>query len=78
MADLEEIAILAAIRLQELAQQASRLGTGLQNAAPAEKAGGANASIQYLQTVADILSKAAKECIKLGPTHMHDSTSNSE
>lgn len=70
MADLDEITVATAARLQELAQQASRLGTGLQNAAPVEKTGVSNPSIQYLFGVADILSKATKECIKLGPAHM--------
>jgi len=70
MADLELIAVSASATLQEIAEQAARLGTALQNAAPADKAASPNHSIQYLHAAADILQKAAKECVKLGPAHM--------
>lgn len=78
MADLEEIAVSVAVRLQEIAQQAARLGAGLQNAAPADQAGTQNPSIQYLLAVSDVLGKSAKECIMLGPKHMHAPKPESE
>ena len=65
---MSDIAVLtAAVKtaLLEIAKQASGLGTGLQNAAPGEKQGTPNHSIQYLLSTADNLAKLAEECEKI-------------
>lgn len=62
---MSEIAVLAAsakTTLNEIAKQAMALGTGLQNAAPGEKSGSPNNSVQYLLTTSEALAKIAAEC----------------
>lgn len=65
---MSEMAIIAASMkstLKEIAKQATALGTGLQNAAPGDKTGAPNNSVQYLLSVAENLAKIAEECDKL-------------
>lgn len=62
---MSEIAILAASvksSLLEISKQASALGIGLQNAAPGEKLGMPNNSVQYLLEISEVLAKLAEEC----------------
>lgn len=57
-------AILAAsikVALREIAKQAKTLGTGLQNAAPGDKAGTPNNTVQYLLSMAENIEKTAEE-----------------
>lgn len=73
---MTDIAILAAsikTTLLEVSKQASALGVGLQNAAPADKSGTPNNSVQYLLEVSENLSKLAELCDKLLSTTSHDS-----
>ena len=65
MSDIAIIAASVQATLKEIAKQASALGTGLQNAAPGEKAGTPNNSIQYLLSTAENIAKVAEECGKL-------------
>ncbi|MBV9575648.1 MAG: hypothetical protein JO149_03395 [Gammaproteobacteria bacterium] len=65
---MTEVAIIAASMkstLKEIAKQAMALGTGLQNAAPGDKTGAPNNSVQYLLTIAENLGQLAEECDKL-------------
>lgn len=65
MSDTAILASQAKAVLLEVARQANALGVGLQNAAPADKAGTPNNSIQYLLDVAAYLTKKAEECDSL-------------
>jgi len=65
MSDIAIIAASVQATLKEIAKQASALGTGLQNAAPGEKAGTPNNSIQYLLSTAENIAKVSEECGKL-------------
>lgn len=65
MSDIAIVAASAKATLTEIAKQSSALATGLQNAAPGDKAGIPNNSVLYLQSVAENLSKIADECDKL-------------
>ena len=65
MIDLAIITASMKTTFLEVAKQASALGTGLQNAAPGDKSGAPNPSIQYLLTIADKLVKLAEDCDKL-------------
>jgi hypothetical protein len=63
-----EIAVLAVSiksTLHEIAKQSSALGVGLQNAAPGEKVGTPNNTIQYLLETSDNLNQKADECDKI-------------
>lgn len=65
---MSELAIITASMqgtLKEIAKQASALGTGLQNAAPGDKLGTPNNSVQYLLAIAETLDQVAEECGKL-------------
>ncbi|OGT63267.1 MAG: hypothetical protein A3E85_06155 [Gammaproteobacteria bacterium RIFCSPHIGHO2_12_FULL_45_12] len=55
--------------LLDIARQASLLGDGLQNAAPGEKAVSPNASVQYLLTIAEELTRMAEACDDFMPPH---------
>jgi hypothetical protein len=62
---MSDIAIIAAFTkksLHDLSGQLRRLGEGLQNAAPGEKMGAPNKSVQYLLAAADHLMELAAEC----------------
>lgn len=62
---MSENAILAATvktTLLEIAKQAGALGVGLQNAAPGEKTGTPNNSVQYLLHTSESILKIATEC----------------
>ncbi len=61
MSDTAILASQVKAVLLEVAKQANALGVGLQNAAPADKAGAPNNSIQYLLDVAVYLTKKAEE-----------------
>lgn len=62
MSDLTILAATIKASLQEVAKQAAGLGTGLQNAAPGDKAGKPNNSVEYLLTISDTLEKFATQC----------------
>ena len=68
MSDLAIIAALVKSTLLEIAKQELALGTGLQNAAPGDKTGQPNRSVQYLIDSSEILTKLAEECDELVPT----------
>jgi hypothetical protein len=78
MSDFDELIISTAAMLHREAQHASRLGTGLQNVAPAQSVDQTNHSIQYLQAMGDVLEKASKECLLLGPLHLQETADKSE
>lgn len=62
MSDTAIITSTARTTLLEIAKQAAALGTGLQNAAPGDKTGAPNNSVQYLLAISEALSKIAEEC----------------
>lgn len=62
---MSDLAILAAsikTALLDIAKQAQALGVGLQNAAPGDKLGAPNNTVQYLLETAENLAKMAQEC----------------
>ncbi len=62
---MSDVAIMAATiksKLLEVAKQAAALGEGLQNAAPGDKAGSANPSVQYLLAISESLKTLANDC----------------
>ena len=65
MTDTAIITALAKTSLQDVAKQASALGAGLLNAAPGDKVGVPNNSVQYLLETAEALIKIADECDKV-------------
>ena len=78
MSDTAIIAATAKSSLLEIAKQAAALGTGLQNAAPGDKAGEPNPSVQYLLDIAEELNKIAEGCnqiltASLAPSAKHRS-----
>lgn len=73
---MSDLAILAAsikTTLLEVAKQASALGIGLQNAAPGDKLGTPNNSVQYLLSTSESLAKLAEICDKLSSATPRDS-----
>lgn len=62
MSDVTIIAASTKNSLLELSKQTSALGIGLQNAAPGEKLGKPNNSVQYLLETSESLAKIAEEC----------------
>ena len=71
MTDTAIIAASAKNTLLEIAKQAGALGSGLQNAAPGEKTGTPNNSVQYLMAISEALTKVAEECGKIISTSTH-------
>ena len=65
MTDIAIVVAAAKASLNEIAKQANALGTGLQNAAPGDRMGASNPSIQYLLTTAENLRAIAEKCEKL-------------
>jgi hypothetical protein len=65
MSDIAVIAASAKTTLLEIAKQSSQLAIGLQNAAPGERSGMPNNTVQYLSSTAESLVKTAEECGKL-------------
>ena len=65
MSDMDVLTATVKSTLQEIGKQASALGTGLQNAAPSDKAEKPNNSVQYLLGISDVLVKVADECDEL-------------
>lgn len=62
---MSDIAVLVAsvkTTLLEIAKQTQALGVGLQNAAPGDKLGSPNNSVQYLCDVSENLTDIAKKC----------------
>lgn len=79
MSDLSILAAMAKATLQEVAKQASGLGTGLQNAAPGDKTNTPNNSVEYLLAISDALEKSARKCEEeFLATLSRDSKSNSK
>jgi hypothetical protein len=70
MNDLAIIVALVKGIFLEIAKQELALGTGLQNAAPGDKTGQPNKSVQYLLDGADALTKLAEQCDELSPTSL--------
>lgn len=62
MTDIAVLATSIKTTLLEVAKQASTLGIGLQNAAPGEKRGVPNYSVQYLLEVSQALKQGAAQC----------------
>ncbi|MBX3709863.1 MAG: hypothetical protein KIT56_04705 [Gammaproteobacteria bacterium] len=65
MSDALILAASIKTELLEVAKQAGALGTGLQNAAPGDKAGAPNHSVSYLLGISEGLTKIAQECEEL-------------
>lgn len=65
MTDTTILAASIKVTLDEIAKQAQGLGTGLLNAAPGDKSGAPNNSIQYLLDIAESISKTAEDCEKI-------------
>lgn len=64
---MTDIAVLTATvetTLREVGKQTYALGVGLQNAAPGEKLGGSNKSVDYLFAIADAINQSADQCKK--------------
>lgn len=71
MSDIAQQAAIMQQTLQDIAKQANDLGVGLQNAAPSDKAGAPNPSIEYLTAVAGMLTELSEVCdplIQVGDT----------
>lgn len=64
MSDIVIIAASAKVTVTEIAKQANALATGLQNAAPGDKAT-PNNSVQYLFSMSESLYKIAEEYGKI-------------
>lgn len=62
MGDIAQQAAVTQQTLLEIAKQANALGVGLQNAAPSDKLGTPNPSIEYLTAVAAMLTTLAEAC----------------
>lgn len=62
MSDLAILTVSTKKSLLEVAKQSSALGIGLQNAAPGDKTGTPNNSVQYLLETAESLRKIAQQC----------------
>lgn len=72
MSDIAQQAASMQQTLLDIAKQANDLGIGLQNAAPSDKAGVPNPSIEYLTAVAATLTALAGACdplIQVGESH---------
>ncbi len=65
MTDIAIITATAKDSLLDIAKQSSALGIGLQNAAPGDKTGTPNNSVQYLLDISEELLQLAEECDKL-------------
>ncbi len=62
MSEFKVIAVSMRDTLKDIAKQANALATGLQNAAPGDKAGTPNNSVQYLFSIAEVLEKIVEDC----------------
>lgn len=65
---MSELAIWAATiktSLRDIGKQASALGTGLQNAAPGDKTGAPNNSVQYLTETSEQLEHVVEQIEKM-------------
>ena len=71
MSDIAIIAAFAKSTLLEISKQQHALGEGLQNAAPGEKTGAPNKSVQYLLAGSEYLLKVAEQCDELIKTSSH-------
>ncbi len=71
MSDIAILAAFAKSTLIELSKQQHALGEGLQNAAPGEKSGTPNKSVQYLFTCSEYLAKLAAQCDEVIETSSH-------
>lgn len=77
---MSDLAILTASvkkTLLDISKQAQALGIGLQNAAPGDKIGTPNNSVQYLLDTALNLQECAEECSKLVVDSTHHSSDTS-
>lgn len=64
---MSEFVIIAAMmktQLHDISRQALALATGLYNAAPGDKTGTPNNSVQYLFDISESLAKIAEDCGK--------------
>lgn len=64
MSDIANMTASVETTLRDIAKQSYALGVGLQNAAPGEKLGGSNKSVDYLLAIADVLNQYADQCKK--------------
>lgn len=65
MKEIESWVKLVSDILSEVAEQAAKLGIGLQNAAPADKSGVPSNSVLYLLAIAEELVTLADGCKKI-------------
>lgn len=65
MSDLAILAASTRATLLDVARQSAGLGIGLQNAAPGDRAGVPNNSVQYLLETAESLTNLAQQCEQL-------------
>jgi hypothetical protein len=65
MSDAVILAASIRMSLLEIAKQAEALGIGLQNAAPADKAGTPNNSVSYLLSISENIKNIAEDCGKV-------------
>jgi len=68
MSDFRILTVTTGGTLRDIAKQAAALATGLQNAAPGDKAGTPNNSVAYLFAVSESLAKSADLCEQLAAT----------
>ena len=76
MIDIIQIATQAKVTLSEIANHAFLLGTGLQNAAPGDKSGKGNDSINYLLSIAELLRQLTIELNQILPTDAKPTPNN--
>lgn len=65
MSELAIWAVTVKTALRDVAKQAAALGTGLQNAAPGDKTGAPNNSVQYLVDTSDQLDRVVEQIEKM-------------
>lgn len=76
MSEISVQAASAKATLLEIANQAKKLADGLQNAAPGDKGGVPNNSIQYLLAISESLADSASQCEKMVTPVSQSSLSN--
>ncbi len=72
MSDLAIIAVTTKSALLDISKQAAALAVGLQNAAPADKSGAPNNSVQYLFAVSASLASIAEALSVFEPSAGHE------
>jgi len=65
MSELKIWAATVRTAIHDISKQAAALGTGLQNAAPGDKSGSPNNSVQYLVDTSEHLDHVAEQIEKM-------------